>query len=172
MLDASGGGALGLADGSSTSFLGLAGRAELGSRFELFGQANMGLTRSDGAAQGLLQDVSALPSSSFGLGVGRRDVAAAGDRVSVALAQPLRVEAGAAELDRPVGRTFEGQIVRRRERIGLSPAGRELDLELAYGFPLAAAGEVSVNWLTRLQPGHDAEAAPEHAVTLRLHRRF
>ncbi len=172
MLDASGGGALGLADGSSTSFLGLAGRAELGSRFELFGQANMGLTRSHGPAQGLLQGVSALPSSSFGLGVGRRDVAATGDRLSVALAQPLRVEAGAAELDRPLGRTFEGQIVRRRERIELSPAGRELDLELAYGFPLAAAGEVSVNWLTRLQPGHDAEAAPEHAVTLRLRRRF
>ena len=172
MLDASGGGALGLPDSSSTSFLGLAGRAELGARFELFGQANLGLTRSQGPAQGLLQDVSALPSSSFGLGVGRRDLAATGDRLSVALAQPLRVEAGDAELDRPLGRTFEGQIVRRRERIGLSPAGRELDLELAYGFPLAAAGDVSVNWLTRLQPDHDPEAAPEHAVTLRLHRRF
>jgi hypothetical protein len=172
MLDASGGGALGLPDSSSTTFLGLAGRAELGARLELFGQANLGLTRSQGPAQGLLQDVSALPSSSFGLGVGRRDLAATGDRLSVALAQPLRVEAGDAVLDRPLGRTFEGQIVRRRERVGLSPAGRELDLELAYGVPLAAAGEVSVNWLTRLQPGHDPEAAPEHAVTLRLHRRF
>jgi Subtilase family len=172
MLDASGGGALGLPEGSSTTFLGLAGRAELGARFELFGQANMGLTRSHGPAQGLLQDVSALPSSSFGLGLGRRDLAAAGDRLSVALAQPLRVEAGDAELDRPLGRTFDGQIVRRRERIGLSPAGRELDLELAYGFPLAAAGQVSVNWLTRLQPDHQAGAAPEHAVTLRLRRSF
>jgi hypothetical protein len=172
MLDASGGGALGLPESSSTTFLGLAGRAELGARFELFGQANVGLTRADGAAQGMLQDVSALPSSSFGLGLGRRDLAATGDRLSLALAQPLRVEAGDAELDRPLGRTFEGQIVRRRERIGLSPAGRELDLELAYGLPLAAAGEVSVNWLTRLQPDHDAGAAPEHAVTLRLRRRF
>ena len=171
MLDASGGGALGMPDGASTSFLGLAGHAELGS-LELFGQANMGLTRPNGPAQGLLQDMSTLPSSSFGLGVGRRDLATSGDRLSVALAQPLRVEAGDAELDRPLGRTFEGQIVRRRERIDLSPAGRELDLELAYGLPLAAVGDVSVNWLTRLQPGHDAEAAPEHAVTLRLHRRF
>ena len=69
MLDASGGGALGLPDSSSTTFLGLAGRAEVGARFELFGQANLGLTRSQGPAQGLLQDVSALPSSSFGLGL-------------------------------------------------------------------------------------------------------
>jgi hypothetical protein len=40
------------------------------------------------------------------------------------------------------------------------------------GFPLAGAGELSVNWLTRIQPGHDAAAAPDHAVALRLRRRF
>jgi hypothetical protein len=101
MLDASGGGALGLPDRSSTTFLGLAGRAEI---------------------------------------------------------------------DRPLGRTFEGQIVRRREQIGLSPAGRELDLELGYRLSVPAAGELSLNWLTRLQPGHDAGAGPDHAVALRLRR--
>jgi hypothetical protein len=172
MLDASGGGALGLPDGAATTFLGLAGRADLGARFELFGQANVGLTRSHGPAQGLLQDVSALPSSSFGLGLGRRDLAGRGDRLSLALAQPLRVEAGAAEIDRPIGRTLDGAIVRRRERVELAPAGRELDLELAYAWPLAGVGELSVNWLTRLQPGHDAAAAPDHAVALKLRRRF
>jgi hypothetical protein len=172
MLDASGGGALGLPDQSSTSFVGLSGRAELGRGFELFGQANLGLTRPQGPGQGLLHDVSALPSSSFGLGLARRDLAATGDRLSLALAQPLRVEAGAAEIDRPVGRTFGGRVVRRGEHVDLSPAGRELDLELAYGFPLAGAGELSVNWLTRVQPGHDAGAAPDQAVALRLRRRF
>ena len=172
MLDASGGGALGLPDGSSTTFLGLAGRADLGARFELFGQANVGLTRPHGPAHGLLQDVSALPSSSFGLGVARRDLAAAGDRVVLAVSQPLRVEAGDAEIDRPLGRTVDGRIVRRREQIGLSPAGRELDLEVGYRLPLAGAGELSLNWLTRVQPGHDAKAAPDHAVALRLRHRL
>jgi hypothetical protein len=60
--------------------------------------------------------------------------------------------------------------VRRREQIGLSPAGRELDLELGYRLAVAAAGELSLNWLTRLQPGHDAGAGPDHAVALRLRR--
>jgi hypothetical protein len=172
MLDASGGGALGLPDGSSTTFLGLAGRAELGARFELFGQTNMGLTRPQGPGQGLLQNVAMLPSSSFGLGVARRGLAVAGDRLILAAAQPLRVEAGDAEIDRPLGRTFDGQIVRRRERIALAPAGRELDLELGYHLPVAAAGELSLNWLTRLQPGHDAGAGPDHAIALRLRRRL
>ena len=119
-----------------------------------------------------MQDVSALPSSSFGLGVARRDLAAAGDRVVLAVSQPLRVEAGDAEIDRPLGRTVDGRIVRRREQIGLSPAGRELDLEVGYRLPLAGAGELSLNWLTRVQPGHDAEAAPDHAVALRLRHRL
>jgi Subtilase family len=170
MLDASGGGALGLPDGSSTTFFGVAGRAELGAGFELFGQANVGLTRSHGPTHGLLQNVSMLPSSSFGLGLARRDLAAPGDRVTLAVAQPLRVEGGGAEIDRPLGRTFDGRIVRRRERIGLSPAGRELDLEVGYRLPVTGAGELSLNWLTRLQPGHDAEAGPDHAVALRLRR--
>jgi Subtilase family len=184
MLDASGGGALGLPDGSSTTFFGLAARAELAPRLELFlrrgagrparlgSQGNVGLTRPHGPAQGLLQNVSTLPSSSFGLGLARRDLAAAGDRLILAVSQPLRVEAGDAEIDRPLGRTFDGRIVRRREQIGLSPAGRELDLELGYRLPVAVAGELSVNWLTRLQPGHDVEAGADHAVALRLRRRL
>jgi len=172
VLDASGGGALGLGDGSSTTFLGLAGRTELSSGVEVFGQASFGLTRPGGGEPGLVRDLSVLYSSSFGLGLARRDLAVAGDRLSVAIAQPLRVEAGDAALDRPLGRTFEGQIVRRRERIDLAPEGRELDLEIGYRVGLAGIGDLSVNWLTRVQPGHDAEARPDHALALRLQRRF
>ena len=172
VLDASGGGALGLGAGSSTTFLGVGGRAELSSALELFGQASFGLTRPGGGEQGLLRDLSMLYSSSFGLGIARRDLAVAGDRLTVAIAQPLRVEAGDAALDRPLGRTFDGEIVRRRERVALAPQGRELDLEVGYRVGLAGFGDLSINWLTRLEPGHDAEARPDHALALRLQRRF
>jgi hypothetical protein len=139
---------------------------------ELFGQANLGLTRPGGAGQSLLEDLSTLYSSSFGLGLGRRDLAVPGDRLTVAVSQPLRVEAGDAVLDRPLGRTFDGRIVRRRDRIDLAPEGRELDLEVGYRFGLAGIGDLSLNWLARVQPGHDAGAGPDHAVALKLHRRF
>jgi hypothetical protein len=172
VLDASGGGALGLGDGASTTFLGLAGRAELTSRLDVFGQANLGLTRAGGEGQGLLRDLSMLFSSSFGLGLARRDLARAGDRLTVAISQPLRVEAGDAALDRPLGRTFDGRILRRRDRLDLAPEGRELDLEVGYRVGLAGVGDLSLNWLIRVQPDHDAEARPDHAVALKLHRRF
>ena len=76
MLDASGGGALGLPEGASTTFLGFTGRAELAPRLEVFGQGSIGLTRPHGAGPGLLQDISMLSSSSFGLGLVRRALAA------------------------------------------------------------------------------------------------
>ncbi|HEX6110948.1 MAG TPA: S8 family peptidase [Geminicoccaceae bacterium] len=172
MLDASGGGALGLPAGASTTFLGFTGRAELAPRLELFGQGNVGLTRPHGAGPGLLQDISALSSSSFGLGFVRRALAAKGDRLTVAISQPLRVEAGAARIDRPIGRTFDGRIVRQRARVDLAPTGRELDLELGYRLALPGAGELGLNWLTRLQPGHDVAAEPQHAVALKLRHRW
>ena len=113
-----------------------------------------------------------LSSSSFGLGLIRRALAAEGDRLTVTLSQPLRVESGTAAIDRPLGRTFEGQILRERAQVDLAPTGRELDLELGYRLPLSPTSELGVNWLTRLQPGHDATAEPEHAVVLKLRRRW
>jgi hypothetical protein len=64
LLDAGGGGALGLPDAASTTFLGLAARAELPARLALFGQGNFGLTRAHGAGHGLLLDVSISASAS------------------------------------------------------------------------------------------------------------
>jgi hypothetical protein len=138
----------------------------------VFGQGSVGLTRPHGARPGLVRDISALSSGSFGLGLVRRALAAQDDRLTLAISQPLRVESGAAEIDRPLGRTFDGRIVRRRTAVDLAPTGRELDLELGYRIALAGAGELGLNWLTRLQPGHDAAAEPQHAVALKFLRRW
>jgi hypothetical protein len=172
MLDATGGGALGLPEGASTTFLGLTGRAELSPHLEAFGQGSIGFTRTHGAGASLLQEVSVLSSSSFGLGLVRRALATDGDRLTVAISQPLRVESGTAAIDRPLGRTFDGRILRERAQVDLAPTGRELDLELGYRLALPGTGELGVNWLTRLQPGHDATAEPEHAVVLKVRRRW
>jgi hypothetical protein len=113
-----------------------------------------------------------LSSGSFGLGFIRHALATKADRLTLAISQPLRVETGTAEIDRPLGRTLDGRILRQRAPVDLAPSGRELDLELGYWLVLAGAGELGLNWLTRLQPGHDAAAAPEHAVALKLRRRW
>ena len=62
--------------------------------------------------------------------------------------------------------------MRQRARVDLAPTGRELDLELGYRLALPGAGELGLNWLTRLQPGHDVAAEPQHAVALKLRHRW
>jgi Subtilase family len=168
LLDAEGGGALGLPESARTTFLGLTGRLAVADRLALFGQGSLGLTDPGGTGQGLLGELSTLRSSSFALGLSGGDLLAAGDRLTVAVAQPLRVDAGTATLDRPVGRSFEGAIERRAERVDLAPAGREIDLELGYRVALGARRELRLNWLTQLQPGHRQDAGPAHAIALRL----
>jgi hypothetical protein len=171
LLDSRSGGALALADAATTTFAGVSARWALGPRLALFGQGNLGVTEPGGGA-GLFEDVSALPSTSFAVGLSGRALLAAGDRLTLAAAQPLRVEAGSATFERPVGRSFEGQILRQSERVDLAPDGRELDLEVGYRLPLGARREVSFNWLTRLEPGHREGADPDHAVAVRLRSRF
>jgi hypothetical protein len=168
LLDAAGGGALGLPERARTTFAGLGGRLALADRLALFGQGSLGLTDPGAAGEGLLEEVSALRSSSFALGLAGRDVLAAGDRLTLALAQPLRVDAGSAALDRPVGRSFDGSILRRTERVDLAPDGRELDFEVGYRLALDARSALDLNWLTQLEPGHRQGAGPTHAVALRL----
>ena len=171
LLDSRSGGALALADAATTTFAGITARWALGPRLALFGQGSVGLTEPGGGA-GLFEDVSVLRSTSFAAGLSGRALLAAGDRLTLAVAQPLRVEAGSASFARPVGRSFEGQILRQSERVDLAPDGRELDLELGYRLALGARREVSFNWLTRLEPGHRPDADPDHAVAVRLRSRF
>jgi hypothetical protein len=166
------GGALGLPNQALTTFAGMTARWGLGPRLALFGQGSLGLTEPGGAGQGLFEDVSALTSSSFAAGLTGRGLLVARDRLTLAIAQPLRVEAGSATLDRPVGRSFDEQILRRSEQVDLAPAGRELDLEVGYRLALGPRQQLSLNWLTRLEPGHRQDTDPDHALAIRLRTRF
>jgi hypothetical protein len=172
LLDASGDGALALADGARTRFVGLAGALALTPGLELFGQAGIGLTAPGGSAGGLIDDVSTLRSHSAGAGLAKRYLLSTNDRLVLAVSQPLRVEAGDASIDRPIARTLDGHVSRRDERIDLEPSGRQLNLEMAYDIDLAVGRRLGVNWLTELQPGHDSDAKPTHAIALRFQHRF
>jgi hypothetical protein len=172
LLGSEGNGAFELPSTSTTHFVGLTGSLNLNDRLELFGQGSLGSTTPAGSAQGLIEEVSPLRSSSFGLGVAHRDVLAAGDRLTVALSQPLRVDSGSAIFDRAVGRSLDGRILRQRERISLEPEGRETDIEVGYLLPLGRNVNMSLNWLSQVEPGHNRDASPAHTLALKLRARF
>ena len=172
LLGSEGGGALDLPPTSTTLFAGLAGTLYLDYGLELFGQASLGLTDPDSAAESLLRNVSALRSSSFGIGFARRELFSPGDRFTVAVSQPLRVDAGTAVFDRPVGWTPDGSVLRRPERISLEPEGREVDIEFDYRLHMGSNASISLNWLTQYEPRHDQDASPTHTLAIKLRREF
>jgi subtilisin family serine protease len=168
LLHSRAGGALALPGHSLTRFAGASARLPLGAGMELLGQASVGLTAPGDAAAGLLSEVSALRSTSFGVGLAQSGLLREGDRAVLGLVQPVRIGKGRAILDRPLERSLEGEVVRVRERVGLEPDGRELDLEAGYSAALGGGRSLAVNWLTRLEPGHDRRRSPDHVLAVRL----
>ena len=82
------------------------------------------------------------------------------DRLSLRIAQPLRVSHGGLDLKLPVSYDYASlQTGFATERLNLAPTGRERDIEAAYARPLWG-GQLSANAYWRHEPGNFA-AAPE-----------
>lgn len=140
-------------------------------RFELFAQATFGVSRlSDD--DGLLRDWRDVRSDAFAVGLIVADVTTDGDRFGLVLGQPLRVSSASAVLDLPTARTLDGGVERQRQRIDVTPSGRELRLELAYQRPLDETSVVGTWLLLQHEPGHDASADPAVGLGLRYTNRF
>lgn len=172
ILDSVGDGAFDMPASARTRFLSVGGRLALGEPLALFGHASLGWTDPGPTNAGLIRDVSHLRSFSFGSGLAANNLLFMGDGLAIVVSQPLRVVKGSALIDRPISRSVDGRIKRQVDRESLVPAGREVDLELRYRFPVGQGRELSVNWLTQLEPGHNPEASAAHAVAFRFKHEF
>ena len=123
--------------GTGTVLAGLSASRRLGGGWTVLGSAHAGAHRTDSLRQGIVRGVSGLWSGAFAAGVVGRDVGRSGDRLAFRLSQPLRVEAGRAELRWVSGRNPDGEVEVERAVVGLEPSGRQLDLEVAYSRPWA-----------------------------------
>ncbi len=147
----------GLAAG--TAFVGIEAETVLGG-WRLGATAESGTVRPT-ARGGVIDDISALTTSTFTLHASRRLADAGLLRFSIS--QPLRVEQGHAALMVPVGRTKAGEVLRVPVAARLAPSGRQLDVAMHWYQPLAL-GELRLGAVATHQPGHRATAGP--ALTL------
>ncbi|MBC7907180.1 MAG: S8 family serine peptidase, partial [Rhodospirillaceae bacterium] len=149
---------------ADTLFLGFFGATPLTQRITLFGRWGLGMT--DGAAlrSGLVHDSTDITSQSFALGASARDVGIDGDRLTFTASKPLRVTSGSASLAVPVGRTMDGTVLYRDDRVKLSPSGSETDLELSWSVPVGLRQQLMFGGLVALEPGHEASAPPAFAA--------
>jgi len=155
---------------TGTILTGVTASRRLGGSWTLLGSAHAGVHRTDSLRQGIVQGVSELWSGAFAVGAVGRDIGQSGDRLAFRLSQPLRVEAGRAELRWVSGRSPDGRVEIDRANIGLEPSGRQLDLEVAYSRPWAG-GSAHMAAVASHDAGHVA-GEREVSIVARYSRRF
>jgi hypothetical protein len=113
-----------------------------------------------------------LTSAAYAIDASRDGLFAAGDRVGLRLAQPLRVASGGYRLNLPVSYDYaNGAVGYAERRLDLAPEGRERDVELAYGRP-AGAGWIDANLYVRTDPGNYAAAPDDIGAAMRFTMAF
>ena len=159
LLGSSSVGAFGRMSGSS-AFAGVEGQARIGG-WQPHAGAEIS-TVNAAACGGMLDGVSPLATNAFALRAERP--LTQGNTLSFSLAQPLSVETGRARLTVPVGRTKDGQVLRRSFAADLEPSGRQIDATGQWRHSLGNGSELRLGGGWTWQPGHDASATPEFSL--------
>ena len=135
--------------------------------------AYVGLTQADDEVSGsLFVDMSSLISSTMSFGVRRADIFSRGDRFSLFITQPLRVESGDAQLRFAVARTRYGDVILSETQADLVPSGREIELEASYFYPLSGASKLTLAAGVIRDRGHEAGTPLEARMMARWQLRF
>ena len=109
------------------------------------------------ARGGLIDDVSAISTSAFG--VHARAAVTDQDALRFSVSQPLRVEDGHASLTLPVARTKYGAIQHASFAPDLAPDERQIDLSATWERPLAE-GRLRLGVIWSRNPGHSGSEDP------------
>lgn len=140
---------------ADTAFVRVEGGARLGA-WQLGANAEWGSVRPR-ARGGLIDDVSAISTSAFG--VHARAAVTNEDVVRFSVSQPLRVEDGRASLTLPVARTRYGAIQHASFAPDLAPDERQIDLAATWERPLAE-GRLRLGVVWSRNPGHNGSEDP------------
>ena len=127
--------------------------------WQLAAQGELGMVDPSVGSSPFIDHVSPLTTSAFRLQASRPFLGGGAFRLS--LAQPLRVDSGAADLSLPTGRTPEGAVVGQEVSASLVPSGRQLDLTAMVELPLAEDTTLSLGATRSQQPQHQQAAEAE-----------
>jgi hypothetical protein len=171
VLGAYGTGAFATNNGATTTFGSLALRVPLTSTLALVGDAHLGDTRVTTSGADLVRSTDAM-TSAFNFGASADAVLTERGRLTFVIGQPLRVESGRLNIDMPIGRTFDGDVLRSRFTSDAAPSGREIDARAAWATPLDDRSSLAVGVMERFDPDHIDGARPQTIAMVRYDHRF
>ena len=132
---------------------GLSAHRSLGAGWTLLASAHAGMSHAEIQGHGMVRDASALWTGSFAVGLVSESVNRAGGQMGFRLSQPLRIEAGRAQLRWVSGRTPDGRVEVEEVALDLEPSGRQMDVELSYSRPVAG-GQAHLAGVVTRDAGH------------------
>jgi len=153
---------------ATTRFLALDVDWRLSDTWSLHGDGRAGWTSVNGA-EGLWSGFSTISTSAFRLFAAGDGVFEAGDRLTLGVGQPLRVESGRANLVLPTSYNYGTESFGyASQALSLSPSGREMDFEAVYAVPLGNGWSARANLVRREDAGHIA-GVTDTAGALQFH---
>ena len=151
-----GGTAFDFGSGSAIGALSLGLEQPMSPGLSLFGRLEYGAVARQGGGNGVVSDLSGLTFSGMEIGASFADALVAGDRLTLSVSQPLKIESGTVELTRPVARVADGSIVNQTSSAELASSGREIDLGLSYQASLPNQASLSLGFKHAISAGHVA----------------
>ncbi len=147
-------GALGSA-GAQSWFVDLAARYQLGNGFTAGASWRQGWTQAQ--LRGGIIGSGTLRTNGFAADIGKQGIFATYDRFGLRVSQPLRVAGGGLNLTLPAGWDYVTETVSdwSRQRVNLTPEGREIDVEASY-WTRFGGGDWGTNLFWRRDPGNIA----------------
>ncbi|WP_369410140.1 S8 family peptidase [Erythrobacter crassostreae] len=120
----------------------------------------------------LLGGGSQLLSEAWSLDLTRRGTFTGGDAIGFRVSQPLRVSGGGLNLDLPVAYDYATETpIIGRQKLSLSPEGRELMGEMTWGAPLFV-GYARASVFYRSEPGHFSSAPDDVGALVSFNASF
>ena len=156
--------------GANTVMAGLSAHRRLDERWSLLANAHAGMSRAESSGRGMVEDVSALWTGSFAVGLVGEGVDRTGGKLALRLSQPLRIEGGEARLRWVSGRLPDGRVTVEQVTLDLEPSGHQLDVEMIYTRPFAG-GEAHLAAIASHDAGH-VRGEHEAALMMRWRRAF
>ena len=122
---------------------------------------------TSGRGLGALAQSGRLSSDAWSFDIAKHGFLQAGDSFALRVMQPLRVRSGGFGLDVPVSYDYATLTAGYQKQLfSLAPAGREIDVEAAYGMRLLH-GVLTANLFVRRDPGNVASLDPDLGAAIR-----
>ena len=173
MLNGRPGGAFSVEPGASTSFASAGMTYNVNKKLSFSAEYHIGVTNAKGARNSLVSDIDAVVSDAFSAAATYEGILNKNDRAAFTVSQPLRIRSGGMGYRLPDSVSADGAIRYTRQRAGLAPSAREINLEGYY--QVQNAGEesaLSVGGGVKLNAGHSEDSAPEGLMMLKYKKKF